>query len=133
MYKWEENFSVGIQSIDNQHKEIFKHLNSLLEAMKLGEAINVQTRIVLELENYAAVHFQKEEFFFQRFNYSGAAKHISEHQFFIKKITSLKSELTSGKITLTFELLNFLKDWIEHHILVVDRQYSECFLQNGLK
>lgn len=133
MYEWEEKFSVGIRSIDDQHKELFKLLDSLLEAMKLGQGLIVASQIIMELESFAIVHFQKEEFFFQRFNYSGAAEHIFEHNFYIEKIASLKSELKSGKITLTLELYIFLKDWIEHHILIVDKQYSECFLENGLR
>jgi len=133
MFQWEEKYSVGIQSIDNQHKEIFKHLNSLLEAMKQGKAENVTFQIIIELEKYAVVHFQKEEFFFHRFNFSGSAEHILEHQLFIQKITTLKTDLKSGKTALSFELLNFLKEWIDHHILVADKAYSECFRQNGLK
>jgi hemerythrin-like metal-binding protein len=133
MYQWEEKYSIGIQSIDNQHKEIFKLLNSLLEAMKQGQAASVTSQIILELEKYSRTHFQKEEYFFKRFNYSGAASHILEHQVFIQKINLLKSELTTGKFVLCIELLNFMKNWIEHHILEVDMQYSEFFLQNGLK
>jgi len=133
MFKWDDKYSVGIQSIDNQHKEIFEILNKLLEAMKLGHGSDVTTEIILELERYAVIHFQKEEFFFQRFNFHGSVEHITEHQNFIKKVAVLKPDLKSGKLTLTFELLNFLKEWIDHHILIVDKQYSECFLQNGLK
>jgi hemerythrin-like metal-binding protein len=133
MLQWDEKYSVGITSIDNQHKELFKHLNNLLEAMKQGQANDVISQIILKVEQYAVNHFQKEEYFFQRFNFHGSAEHISEHQDFKNKIVSLKSDLKSGKITLTFELLNFLKDWIDHHILIVDKQYSECFRQNGLQ
>lgn len=133
MFHWDEKYSVGIQSIDNQHKEIFRILNKLLEAMKMGHGNDVTAQIIQELERYAVIHFQKEEFFFQRFNFQGSTEHITEHQNFIKKIALLKPDLKSGKITLSFELLNFLKDWIDHHILVVDKQYSECFRQNGLK
>jgi len=133
MFKWDDKYSVGIQSIDNQHKEIFEALNRLLEAMKMGQGSDVTDQIILELERYAVNHFQKEEFFFQRFNFQGSTEHITEHQNFIKKVAFLKSELKSGKLTLSFELLNFLKEWIDHHILVVDKQYSECFRQNGLK
>lgn len=133
MYKWDEKYSVGIRSIDEQHKEIFQLIGSLLEAMKLGQESTSATWLILKLEYFASVHFQKEEFFFQRFNYSGAQKHIIEHNFFIEKIASLKYELKSGKITLAFELLYFLKNWIEHHILIVDKAYSECFLENGLR
>jgi len=133
MFQWDEKYSVGIQSIDSQHKDIFKHLSKLLEAMKQGQASDVITPIILDLEKYAILHFQKEEFFFQRFNFHGSVEHIKEHNDFTKKVASLKDDLRSGKITLSFELLNFLKEWIDHHILVVDKQYSECFRQNGLK
>jgi len=133
IYQWEDKFSVGVQSIDNQHKELFRLINELLQAMKQGKASNITTQIIMDLEKYAIVHFQKEEFFFQRFNYQGAAEHIREHQLFIQKITTMKTDLKSGKTALSFELLNFLKEWIDHHILVADKAYSECFRQNGLK
>jgi methyl-accepting chemotaxis protein/hemerythrin len=133
MFKWNEKYSVEIQSIDNQHKEIFMALNRLLEAMKMGQGSDVTDQIILELERYAVNHFQKEEFFFQRFNFQGSTEHVNEHQKFIKKVAVLKSDLKSGKLTLTFELLNFLKEWIDHHILIIDRQYTDCFRQNGLK
>lgn len=133
MFQWDDKYSVGVQSIDNQHKEIFGILSKLLEAMKMGHGSDVTTQIILELDRYAVIHFQKEEFFFQRFNYQGSAEHIAEHQDFTKKVAILKPDLKSGKMTVSFELLNFLKDWIDHHILVIDKQYSECFRLNGLK
>jgi hemerythrin len=133
MYKWNEKYSVGIQSIDNQHKEIVKLLNDLLQAMKQGQANDVTSKIILELEKYARNHFQKEEFFFKRFNYPEAEEHIKEHRLFIQKVESLKSEFKAGKITLTFELLNFLKDWVDHHVLEADKKYMDCFQKNGLK
>lgn len=133
MFQWDEKYSVGIQSIDNQHKEIFVLLNKLLEAMKMGHGNDVAIQIIQELERYAVNHFQKEEYFFQRFEFQGSSMHINDHKGFTEKLASLKSDLKSGKITLTFDLLNFLKDWIDHHILVVDKQYSACFRQNGLQ
>lgn len=133
MIQWEEKYSVGVSSIDNQHMELFSILNNLLDAMKQGKAAHVVTSIILNLERYAVNHFHKEEYFFHRFNYADKAKHIDEHQIFTQKIAQLKSDLKSGKITVTFELFNFLKDWTSHHILEVDKKYSECFRENGLR
>ncbi len=133
MYKWDEKYSVGIQSIDNQHKELFNHLNNLLNALKQGQASHITAQIVAELEKYTRIHFHKEEYFFHLFNFSGSKTHIAEHQMFIQKMNKLKSELKSGNISSTLDLLGFLKEWIEHHVLVVDKEYSECFRQNGLK
>lgn len=98
MFKWDEKYSVEIQSIDNQHKEILGILYRLLEAMKMGHGNDVTAQIIQELERYAVNHFQKEEFFFQRFNFQGSKEHITEHQNFIKKIAILKPNLKSGKL-----------------------------------
>ncbi|MFA5329100.1 MAG: bacteriohemerythrin [Prolixibacteraceae bacterium] len=133
MLNWNEDYSVGIQSIDNQHKELISLLNRLLEAMKHGEANEVNNQILFDLEKYSLLHFQKEEYFFQKFKFAGSQAHIAEHQSFVKKIAIMKADLKSGKYVLTIELLQFLKNWIEHHILIVDKAYSEYFRQNGLK
>jgi hemerythrin-like metal-binding protein len=133
MFQWSEKYSVGVESIDKQHREIITSLGSLLEAMKQGRANEITPQTLLALEKYASLHFQKEEYFFERFNYPDKAKHIGEHRYFTQKIAQLKTDLSSGKITITFELLSFMKDWIEHHILVEDKKYMECFHQNGLK
>lgn len=133
MYQWNNKYSVGVKSIDDQHKEIFQLINELLQAMKQGQAQQVINKILDNLEVYSRTHFKKEEFFFDRFNYAGKEKHVQEHQFFIQKINTLKKDVSSGKVLLTFELLNFLKDWIDHHIEVMDKAYSATFLQNGLK
>lgn len=133
MYNWDESLSVNIQSIDNQHKEIISVLNTLLEAMKKGQATDIVNKIIFELEKYAMVHFQKEEYFFKKFNYAGAEEHILEHRKFSNKIAQLKADIKSGKTSLTIDLLNYLKTWIEHHIKEVDKQYSACFKENGLK
>lgn len=133
MYIWETKFSVGVESIDLQHKELFIFINSLLDALKRGLGAEISHQIIYDLEKYAFNHFQKEEFFFKRFNYPDAANHISEHQKFIQKIQELKANLKTGKATISFELLNFLRTWIEHHILEVDKKYSKCFVENGLK
>ena len=133
MYNWTEEYSVGIESIDNQHKELFNLLNNLLSALKQGKAIHVSNKIAEDLEKYTRMHFHKEEFFFQKFNFSGSKEHILEHRSFIGKINEIKPELAAGNISRMLELLGFLKSWIEHHILVVDKGYIECFKLNGLK
>jgi hemerythrin len=132
-YQWEEKYSVGVQSIDNQHKEIFRLLGKLFEALKSGQAAKTTVGIITELENYAVIHFHKEEFFFRQFNYTDSAEHLQEHQQFIEKVAAIKTDAKSGKLVSSFELINFLKNWIDHHILEMDMKYRECFHRNGLR
>lgn len=133
IFGWDEKYSVGIQSIDDQHKEIFRLLDQMFQALKSGIAPQMIGKTITELELYSSSHFHREEFFFREFNYPGSAEHIKEHQKFIDKIATLKADAKAGKLESSFELLHFLKAWIGHHILVVDMEYSEHFQENGLR
>jgi len=133
IFAWEEKHSVGIPSIDDQHKEIFRILDHLFQALQSGKASETILLIIAELEDYVLRHFQKEEYLFRQFNYVDSVEHSKEHKQFIDKITDLKTDAKAGRLSSSFELLHFLKVWINHHILVVDMKYSECFQNNGLR
>ena len=133
IFEWNEKYSVGIQSIDDQHKEIFRVMDQLFQALKTGQASQSIKQIIINLENYALIHFKNEEFYFNQFHYESSEEHIKEHQQFIEKIASVKADAQAGILESSFELLHYLKVWIDHHILVIDMKYSDCFKENGLQ
>lgn len=133
MFKWNERYSVGVEEIDYQHKIIFTILDKLYNSLKVGRVEIVLNQILPELEDYTVQHFQKEEFFFEKFNFTDTEAHIREHEGFKCKLIEIRHEIQTGRDAISFDLMVFLKNWIDHHILVADRQYSECFRQNGLK
>jgi len=45
-------------------------------------------------------------------------------------MVSYKADAQAGKLASSFNLLHFLKVWSDHHFLVVDMEYSECFKKN---
>ena len=127
MFKWDEKYSVGIQVIDDQHKEIFRILDKLYSLLKEGKPENLLRGIIPELENYTIFHFQKEEAYFKRFNYADSDEHISEHKEFIRRINEIKLDIEQGRSTIGFDLMIYLKIWIDHHILTVDKKYVSLF------
>lgn len=133
IFKWDEKYSVGIQSIDDQHKEIFRLLDQLFQGLKSGKVSESVMEIIRDLENYAVIHFNYEESFFRQFNFESESEHIKEHQQFIEKIASVKADVIAGKLQSPFELLRYLKVWVDHHVLVVDMEYSDLFRKNGLR
>lgn len=133
MFIWDERYSVGIQEIDEQHKQIFAILDKLYNLLKVGQTDYVAAQIIPELEEYTIFHFEKEEQLLGRYHYSEVEEHIQEHENFKLRLREIKDEIRSGRVTLGFELMIFLKKWIDHHILVVDKHYSLCLKENGLK
>ena len=123
-YEWKENFSVGISEMDEQHKKMVGILNRLYEAMKAGKASKELTSIVDEMIDYTKYHFGSEEKLMEKHNYAGLASQKDEHAAFVKKSLEFQDQITSGRLAVSIEVMNFLKDWWTNHILISDKKYS---------
>ena len=129
---WDDSYSVNVKEIDRQHKKLFDMLNRLLEAMKERKGKEVVGSIIREMESYTVLHFGVEEGYMKQYEYPDYQQHKSEHEKFISKLASFKENLKSGKITLTMEVMQFLRDWLSNHILKTDKRYSAFFNEKGL-
>lgn len=123
-YEWQESFSVGSNSMDEQHKKLIGLLNHLHDSMKSGKAAKEIGLIVDEMVEYTKFHFSAEEKLMTEKQYVGLASQKAEHAAFVKKAQEFQKEISSGKLAVSLDVLNFLKDWLTNHILIVDMKYS---------
>ena len=124
LIQWTDKYSVGIKEIDNQHQGLVIIINELFTYMSEGRAKDKLHDIFNHLTDYTKIHFRFEETMLFKYAYSEIDQHKAEHQKFIKKLEDLKSEFLNNKITISLEVLNFLKDWLLNHILISDKKYS---------
>lgn len=108
-------------------------LNELYDAFLRKEHGNKTGEIITRLTDYAIMHFNLEEGYFGRFNYDKKLEHVLEHKNFVEKVESFKVDYNKHKISLTFTIISFLRDWLLNHIMVSDKKYVQCFKENGLK
>jgi hemerythrin len=123
-YEWQDSFSVGSKTMDEQHKKMIGILNQLHDAMKTGKAAKEINIIVNEMSDYTKFHFSSEEKLMTDSQYIGLAGQKAEHAAFIKKSQEFQESIHSGKLAVRLDVLNFLKGWWTNHILVTDMKYS---------
>ena len=56
-YEWQDSFSVGNKTMDEQHKKMIGILNQLHDAMSEGKPTNEIGLIVSEMVDYTKFHF----------------------------------------------------------------------------
>ncbi|BCO07785.1 hypothetical protein GF1_01610 [Desulfolithobacter dissulfuricans] len=131
IFAWSSALSVGIETIDNQHKKLVDLINRLYRAVINGENRTVSGEILDELVNYTATHFQTEERLFDQYGYSETKQHKNVHEKLVKQVVEFQQQFHAGA-ELDMSLLEFLKDWLVNHIMKTDKRYSSFLRQHGV-
>jgi hemerythrin-like metal-binding protein len=129
---WSENYSVGISEIDEQHKKLVDIINDLFDAFLKQESQKIIGKIIEDLVEYTIYHFKSEEQFFEKHHYSGTEAHIAEHDAFTEQIRKFSEEFNAGKVTVSDEVMTYLKEWLIKHIIGSDKRYSYDFKRRGI-
>ena len=125
--EWIPSLAVGIPSIDDQHKELYRRIDALLVAMKQGRGKSEIDRTVIFLEEYVTTHFGDEERTMTQANYPALATHRREHTAFVNDLAKWKRKLEKGEnaLTLMVDLQSRLTGWLNTHIGRADKEFGE--------
>jgi hemerythrin len=132
LLNWKNEYSVNIKEIDDQHRRLVDMINELHEAMVQQKAKEALGSVLSKLVNYAATHFATEERLMQGNGYPEYAEHKEKHEKMTAKVLALQKEWQAGRTTLGIEVSQFLKDWLDKHILGTDKKYAPFLNSKGV-
>lgn len=120
-FVWNEAMSVGMPALDADHRCLIRIINLLEDAE--GRDVERVIDIVMEtLDLYCRYHFAREERIMRACGFPSLAFHCGEHKDFRRSI--------AGKVRASApELLEHLKAWLLHHILIQDMAYKPYVVQ----
>lgn len=126
MLVWKEEYGVGLELIDDQHKHLFEIGNRAYDILKDKLCIDKYDKMaeVLEdLREYTKYHFKTEEEYMLETGYEGYFAQKVAHKNFVDKLDSYDlnsiEELTNKEIE---EILSFIFEWVLGHILKEDKK-----------
>jgi hemerythrin-like metal-binding protein len=132
--EWRPEMSVGMDPMDDDHKFLILVINRIAENLEKDGEDDALLECLSALRNYAAFHFAREEAVMRACGYETLVEHQDEHRKFTERMDDLARRIDDGTLkvreAVDAALLGYLRNWLFHHILVIDMSYSELVKDN---
>ncbi|MBF0189182.1 MAG: hemerythrin family protein [Magnetococcales bacterium] len=116
--------SVGVDAMDQDHRQLMELVNQLMRALHAGEVKGVIGDVLLELLHYTETHFRREERLMMDHAFPDLESHKAEHQRMTEKLVEFERMFREEDVALSQDVLRFLQHWLVHHIQGVDQEYA---------
>lgn len=120
----EKEMLTGIKEMDKEHKELLDSVSKLYTYIRKNEK---KYLILEEFDNIVFAileHFKNEEELFIKNNYFDTDAHIKEHRVLRDEVILLRKGYEKDEIQVG-DILALLNKWMNEHIKVHDKKYSE--------
>lgn len=129
MYQWSDEYTLGIDEIDQQHRRLIEIADQIYQIMNDQWRIDKYNQILEvlgELKNYTVYHFKSEEDYMATIGYKKRFSHAMEHSAFVEKLNAVDlRDLDEKQDKYLLELLGFITDWVVNHIMTTDKLYAQ--------
>lgn len=122
--EWNESYSVGVAELDEQHKGLFKIINTIFESDDLSVNSQTITDLLSKMAKYTTAHFDVEEKYMSECDYPDIASHIRAHDTFRKKVDELRLAQKAENKNMPSDMSRFLYEWLVNHIMFCDKKYE---------
>ena len=124
---WSEEFELGIEVIDAQHRRIVDYINQLADLQDDGDRGRI-SEILDNLVDYTFSHFAFEESLMEEAGYEFLYVHQHTHEAFTRRIQELHDRFKQGE-PVSLDLAGMLQTWLFDHIVSDDRSYAPLVRQ----
>lgn len=122
---WSEEFKIGVDIIDEQHKRLFEYFGEIEQSINDGKPEQVES-IARGLIDYAISHNTFEESLMAKANYPMLDAHRVVHETFKQRADGYLEKLNQGAdpLKVAREVRVDIGLWLINHIKREDRHYA---------
>ncbi len=129
--EWKDEYNVGIDSIDQQHRKLVSLINQLQTAVDYSTGEQFEREALDELVDYTKTHFGYEEGLMEKYDYPEFEPHKAQHRKMIAKVEEVLAGYEQDHDRAMNNAVVFLKHWLINHINGTDKQYSSYLIGKG--
>lgn len=126
MIIWNDSYLLGVEEIDAQHRNLFKHLASIEEQMRVHGTYSC-LHVLYFMYSYAVDHFSLEESLMDAVAYPEAHRHKAEHECFRQAALEFHKDVKNPETI--GDVVAYIKQWIVTHIADSDRRLCSHILK----
>jgi hemerythrin-like metal-binding protein len=128
---WDKRFSVGIDAVDHEHRELIYLINDVHEALDNPEDGDAVDAMLGSIYNAVAAHFALEERFMQSAQYPEYEAHKEDHEDLLDQIRDLMDSYADDPVSGREQLRTRLSAWFGTHFSTFDSRLHKALLPHG--
>lgn len=129
MFEMKDEYRIGVPFIDEQHAKLFEiaeRAYQLLSNEYIPDKFDGIVTILQELTDYTRMHFSDEEAYMESIGYKKMFSQKIDHDEFVRRLEEIDlQKIDDNQEESILNILNYLNDWLVHHILEKDKQIVE--------
>jgi hemerythrin len=126
LFDWMEEYGLGIDNIDTQHRQLFDIANRLWDELRPGDL----EEVLMDIYRHTRQHFRDEEQFMKDMGYPELEGHRRQHDALLAQFNELSAKVVKDPAQLS-ALQTFLADWIADHTLNQDQRLHRFIEKSG--
>lgn len=130
--EWSEEYSVGVEKLDEQHQLIIVYINKLINRHDISVRSEEFHEILHALNEYTKLHSSYEELLLTSSGYKNYKHHSDEHWKYRQLILDVMAETLNGNQETVDKAIKVLIAWFHEHVLVEDMKYKSFFEEKGI-
>lgn len=115
LLQWKNQYSVGIEAVDHEHRELIDLINRLYEEFTAAGSRDAVEAFFGDLFRGISAHFALEERFMREHRYGELVQHKTDHERLLDEIRDIMELAREGAGLEQSELAKRLDAWFSRH------------------
>ena len=115
LLSWKTEYSVGVMSVDDEHRELIHLINALYERMDARSSASEIEHNLGDIYKVISAHFGSEERLMQAANYDQYSDHKHDHDKLLNQLNDMMDEFVADPAKGSSRIRAEMSNWFMHH------------------